>query len=124
MSISVNVWRERRRKDQRFCQAGTPADMNEDGDGPEDLLAQVPDESRSVEEIVDNEQLKRALADEIDRLDPCARDVLVRTQIDERKNKVVAEELGLSRGQLNRKLAEARIELRRRLRPYFPPSTR
>jgi RNA polymerase sigma factor (sigma-70 family) len=123
MATAFNVLRERWRKDRRFCLLGTPADMSDDGDGQVDPLAQVRDESPSVEEIVDNERLRRALDDGIEQMDPCTRKVFVRTQIDDRKNKVVAQELGLSRGQLDRRLAEARLKLRRRCRAYLPPST-
>ncbi len=91
--------------------------VTERADG-ETRVVELKDRGESPEASLSGKELSQALKQEIERLPPLLRGVLILRDVDELSTSDVAKRLGLTPSAVKSRLLRARVELRTRLEKY------
>jgi RNA polymerase sigma-70 factor (ECF subfamily) len=112
--IVVNqcLMRLRQGRRARFCF------LDDAAVGDEVMAPELPDKRRSPEQELGRMEIVQALREEIQRIPPLLRHVLMMRDVQERPMVEVAEELGISVAAAKSRLLRARAELRQRMKRH------
>lgn len=115
--IAVNLSRnylERRGREQRLHGGNTREHENEDRP-----VEEVPDQGRTPEQAIEGAELGQLLAQELMRMRPEHREIIVLRDIEGLSYREIASILGCTVQAVKSKLFRARSALRQRLGPYL-----
>lgn len=114
--IALNLARNKYRWNKvRGSRVNFSIDAPLDGDEAEGRRFEVPDESMTPDKKSELEELKRRLAEEMEKLPEAFREILVMRNVQDMSYEDMAKALGCQMGTVKSRLARAREELKKRL---------
>ncbi len=114
--IALNLARNKYRWNKvRGSRVNFSIDAPLDGDEAEGRRFEVPDESMTPDKKSELEELKRRLAEEMEKLPEAFREILVMRNVQDMSYEDIAKALGCQMGTVKSRLARAREELKKRL---------
>ncbi|MFO7947467.1 MAG: sigma-70 family RNA polymerase sigma factor [Armatimonadota bacterium] len=118
--IAVNLTKNRLERQGRVNRTEAfSIDAPIDTDGDSELYMQINDESMAPENLVDNQELKKVLVEQVDRLRHDYKEVIILRDYQGFSYNEIADILGCSLQAVKSRLFRARSTLRQRLQSYL-----
>lgn len=106
----------------RRLRGASPVSLVTEGPDGESRMIELTDQGQSPEDSLSQKEFSKTLKQEVQRLPPLLRGVLILRDVDELSTAEVAARLGLTPAAVKCRLLRARLELRKRLEKHRNPS--